>query len=80
MANDNIVFIGLDTHKDFTEVAYARDVRGAQPEHYGRIKTTKPAIIKFAKQIQSKYPKATRYFVYEAGPTDSTSRDDTNHQ
>lgn len=69
MANDSIIFIGLDTHKDFTEVAYAQDERGAQPEHYGRIKTTKPAIIKFAKQMQSKYPKATLHFVYEAGPT-----------
>jgi hypothetical protein len=49
----------MDTHKEFCEIAYARDERTAQAEHYGRIKTTKAAIIKFAKQMQSKFSHAT---------------------
>jgi transposase len=68
MNNDTIVFIGMDTHKVFTEIAYTGFERGSSIEHFGKIKTTKPAIVKFAKQMQSKYPKATLHFVYEAGP------------
>lgn len=68
MNKDTIVFIGMDTHKEFTEIAYSGYAREVAIEHFGQIKTTKPAIIKFAKQMQSKYPKATLHFVYEAGP------------
>ena len=68
MNNDTIVFIGMDTHKVFTEIAYSGYSRKSAIEHFGRIKTTKPAIIKFVKQMQSKYPKATLHFVYETGP------------
>ncbi len=68
MINDNIVFIGLDTHKEFTEVAYCQDHRGDKPIHQGKIKTTKQAFEKLVRQFQSKYPKATLHFVYEAGP------------
>jgi transposase len=64
----NILFIGLDTHKVSTEVAHVEDQRGAKPVHYGKIKTTKAAITKLARQYQSKYPQATLHFVYEAGP------------
>lgn len=59
MINDNIVFIGLDTHKEFTEVAYCQDHRGDKPIHQGKIKTTKQAFEKLVRQFQSKYPKAT---------------------
>ncbi|WMS88907.1 IS110 family transposase [Pleionea litopenaei] len=68
MNNDTITFIGMDTHKEFTEIAYSGYARETAIEHFGRIKTTKPAITKFAKQMQSKFPKATLHFVYEAGP------------
>lgn len=68
MNNDNILFIGLDTHKTFTEVAYIEDKRGCKPIHYGRIPSNKSAFIKLARQFQSKYPRATLHFVYEAGP------------
>ena len=68
MYKDNIIFIGLDTHKVSTEVAYIEDQRGAKPVHHGKIKTNKSAIIKLARQFQSKYPQATLHFVYEAGP------------
>lgn len=68
MTNNSIIFIGLDTHKTFTEVAYSLDGREAFPEHYGRILTTKSAFVKLTRQMQSKYPHATLHFVYEAGP------------
>ncbi|WP_428637270.1 IS110 family transposase [Shewanella sp.] len=68
MNQHSILFIGLDTHKEFVEVAYIEDQYGANPVHYGRISSAKVAITKLAKQFQSKYPKATLHFVYEAGP------------
>jgi len=35
MSKDNIVFIGLDTHKVSTEVANIEDQRGAKTVHQG---------------------------------------------
>jgi hypothetical protein len=69
MNNDSIIFIGLDTHKSFIQVAVLQDNLGAKPEHLGRIKSNKSALIKLAQQPQSKFPKATLHFVYEAGLT-----------
>lgn len=68
MTKHNILFIGLDTHKSFTEVAYIEDHRGAKPIHLGKTLTNKAAFKKLARQLQSKYPDATLHFVYEAGP------------
>ena len=68
MAKHNILFIGLDTHKEFNEVAYIEDQRGAQPIHLGRIPSAKQSIKKLVRQFESKYPNATLHFVYEAGP------------
>ena len=68
MNNPSIVFIGLDTAKEHTEVAYSLDERQHKPCALGRIRTTKQGITKLARQLQSKYPGATLYFVYEAGP------------
>ena len=68
MYNNSIIFIGLDTHKIFTQLAVLKDERGAKPESLGKIKTNKSAMIKLARQLQSKYPKATLHFIYEAGP------------
>tara|TARA_R110000868_G_scaffold16506_1_gene73887 strand:- start:992 stop:2146 length:1155 start_codon:yes stop_codon:yes gene_type:complete len=68
MNKHNILFIGLDTHKEFVEVAYIEDQRRAQAIHHGRQSTTKLAITKLARQFESKYPDATLHFVYEAGP------------
>ena len=64
MNKHNILFIGFDTHKVFTEVAYIEDQRGAKPVHYGRIPSTKGAIKKLVRQFESKYPQATLHFVY----------------
>ena len=68
MNNDSIIFIGFDTHKSFVQIAVLKDQRGAKPENYGRINCTKAAIEKFTRQCQSKFPKATLHFIYEAGP------------
>ncbi|MEI4549931.1 IS110 family transposase [Pseudoalteromonas spongiae] len=68
MTKHNILFIGLDTHKEFVEVAYIEDNRGATPIHFGRISSAKLAIKKLIRQFESKYPSATLHFVYEAGP------------
>ena len=68
MTKHNILFIGLDTHKTFTEVAYIEDQRGAKPVHLGRILSNKTACKKLVRQLQSKYPDATLHSVYEAGP------------
>ena len=68
MDKNSIVFVGLDTHKEFTEVVYCFDQRDSDFHLLGRIKSTKPAIGKLTRNLQSKYPGATLQFVYEAGP------------
>ncbi|SQD77599.1 transposase [Moritella yayanosii] len=68
MSKHNIVFIGMDTHKSFIEVAYIEDVRGVKPIHLGKNPSTKQSVIKLVRRFESKYPHATLHFVYEAGP------------
>jgi transposase len=68
MNKHSILFIGLDTHKEFNEVAYIEEHRGAQPVHLGRFSSSKVAVQKLVHQFESKYPGATLHFVYEAGP------------
>ena len=51
MNNDNIIFIGLDTHKSFIQVAVLQEQLGAKPVHLGRIKSNKSALIKLAQQL-----------------------------
>ncbi len=75
MNNDSIIFIGLDTHKSFIQVAVLQEQRGATPEHLGRIKSNKSALIKLTQQLQSKYPKppsilSTRLGLMDTGHTD----------
>lgn len=68
MDNNTPIFIGLDTHKEFTEVAYVPSGRDERCVHFGKVKTTKPALIKMARHFVSKYPHSRLHFVYEAGP------------
>ena len=68
MVNNSITFIGLDTHKEFFEVAYIEDNREAKPVSLGRINGTKQALQKLVRQFESKHPGSTLHFVYEAGP------------
>ena len=41
MIKNNILFIGLDTHKTFTEVAFIEDQRGAKSIHLGEVLSNK---------------------------------------
>ena len=66
MNNNNMIFIGMDTHKTFCENAYCEDSHESFPQSFGRVTTSKLAITKLAKQLQSKYPQATLHFVYES--------------
>lgn len=68
MSHDDIVFIGMDTHTEYTGVSYILEDRENTPQYLGKINTRKLAVEKMVRQFQSKYPKATLYFVYEAGP------------
>jgi len=68
MNNHSIIFIGLDTHKESTEVAYSLDSREHSPNHLGRISTKKQVFQKLTRQLQPKSPEATLHSVYEAGP------------
>ena len=36
MNKNSILFVGLDTHKEFNEVVYIEEHRGAQTVHLGR--------------------------------------------
>jgi len=67
MNKHSIVFLGLDTHKKFHEVAYCEEPRGASAVHYGRIPSSKVSVKKLIRQFESKYPGATIHVVYEAG-------------
>ena len=68
MVNNSITFIGLDTHKEFFEVAFIEDNRDAKPVNLGRINGTKPALQQLVRQFESKHTGSTLHFVYEAGP------------
>jgi hypothetical protein len=46
MSKHNILFIGLNTHKIFTEVAYIEDQRGSKSTHLGKILSNKAAFKK----------------------------------
>ena len=51
MSNHSIIFVGLDTHKEFTEIAYSLNNRRYPIQHLGRIKTTKFALSKLSRRI-----------------------------
>ncbi|GAA5218975.1 IS110 family transposase [Corallincola platygyrae] len=68
MNYSSILFVSLDTHKTFSEVAYCEDRQRTEIKHFGRVNSTKAAITKLARQFASKYPNHTLHFVYEAGP------------
>jgi len=55
MKNDNILFIGLDTHKEHTQIAHTLDHRTAEVNGLDRIQTTKTGFVKLARLLQSKY-------------------------
>ncbi|MFT5208392.1 MAG: transposase [Flavobacterium sp.] len=68
MENDSIIFIGMDTHKESSDVAYALDGRENVPVHFGKIQSKNLAVQKMVRHFRAKFPRATLYFCYEAGP------------
>ena len=69
MNKHSMIFIGLDTHKEFHEVAYCEEQRGASAVHYGRIPSSKVSVKKLIRQFESKYPSAAIHVVYELNMT-----------
>jgi hypothetical protein len=49
MTKHSILFISLDTHKTFAEVADIEGQHGAKPIHLGKILSNKAALEKLAK-------------------------------
>jgi transposase len=71
MIKHNILFIGLDTHKTFTKVAYNEDQRGTKSVHLGKILSDKRDALKLAKLLKSE--DLTSIYVPE--PEDEAERD-----
>jgi len=65
MNKDNIILIGMDTHKVSTTVAYSLDSRQSEPAYFGQINSTKPAFQKLVRHFQSKYPNSELHFVVQ---------------
>jgi hypothetical protein len=55
MSKHNILFIGLDIHKTFTEVAYSEDQRDAKSTHLGKILSNKATFKKGGLHPSPKY-------------------------
>jgi transposase len=66
MRNGSTLYVGLDVHKDFIAVAYARDDGAADPVELGSIGTRQCDIDALVRKLQGKG--ARLVFVYEAGP------------
>jgi len=66
MTNSNILFIGLDVHKESIEVAIAEDGLSGEVRHYGKIGGSLSAVDKLVRKLTSKGK--TLHFCYEAGP------------
>ncbi len=66
MTDSNILFIGLDVHKESIEVAIAEDGLAGEVRHYGKIGGCLADIDKLLRKLASK--DKTLHFCYEAGP------------
>jgi len=66
MTQSNILFIGLDVHKESIEVAFAEDGLAGEVRHYGKIGGRLADIDKLLRKLISK--NKTLHFCYEAGP------------
>lgn len=62
----SIMFIALDTAKDFHDVALAEEGRLGEVRHYGRIDSSLSSLDKLVRKLSA--PGRTLHFVYEAGP------------
>lgn len=67
MTQSNILFIGMDVHKESIEIAVAEDGIGGEVRRFGAIGGTKEAFKKALRKLVSKGK--SLHFCYEAGPT-----------
>lgn len=67
MTQSNILFIGMDVHKDSIEIAIAEDGIGGEVRRFGAIGGTKDAFKKALRKLVSRGK--SLHFCYEAGPT-----------
>ena len=64
MIKHTITFIGLDTHKEFSEVVTINDPRDDDHVALGRIPSTRQAFTKLARRLKSQHPNSTLHFAY----------------
>lgn len=67
MTQSNILFVGMDVHKDSIEIALAEDGIGGEVRRFGAIGGTKDAFKKALRKLVAKGQ--SLHFCYEAGPT-----------
>jgi len=67
MTQSNILFVGMDVHKESIEIALAEDGIGGEVRRFGAISGTKEAFKKALRKLVSQGK--TLHFCYEAGPT-----------
>ena len=66
MTKSNILFIGMDVHKESIEIALADDGANGEVRRYDRIGGTLDALKKTLRKLVSE--DKTLHFCYEAGP------------
>lgn len=66
MTQSNILFIGMDVHKESIEIAIAEDGLAGEVRRFGSIVGSRDAIKKALRKRVSK--NRTLHFCYEAGP------------
>ena len=66
MTQSNILFIGLDVHKESIEVAFAEDGLAGEVRHYGKVGGSFSALDKVVRKLVSR--DKSLHFCYEAGP------------
>lgn len=60
-------YVGLDVHKDASQVVVADDGRGGEVRHYGKVSSDLHAMERLVDKLGG--PGITLHFAYEAGPT-----------
>ena len=72
MTKSNILFIGMDVHKESIEIAIADDGANGEVRRFGRIGGTIVALKKTVRKLVSE--NKTLHFCYEAGPCGSIGK------